>query len=75
MSLSNKWCSYLDLGECTCVTAGAVVRSPISTLVAGVVTAMALPLHGVAPGLAADDTASIINEPAGGNVVHKEHAQ
>lgn len=45
------------------VTAGAVVRSLISALVAGVVTEMTLPPHGITPRLAADDAAPIIKEP------------
>lgn len=50
---------------CTSVTAGAVIRSLISTLLAGVVTEMALPSHCITSCLAANVTAPIIKEPAG----------
>lgn len=36
-------------------------------------TEMALPPHGITPRRAADDAASIIKEPVGGEVVHNEH--
>lgn len=61
--------------KCTFVTAGAVVRAFVSTLLAGVVTEMALPPHGIAPLLTADVAASIIKQPAGGDVVHNEHTK
>lgn len=65
----------LNPGECTSVTAGAVVRSLVGTLLAGVVTEMALPPHRVTPLLTADFAASVIKEPAGEDVVHYDHAK
>lgn len=65
----------LNPGECTSVTAGAVVRSLVGTLLAGVVTEMALPPHRVTPLLTADFAASVIKEPAGEDVVHNDHAK
>lgn len=47
----------------TSVTAGAVVRSLVVALLAGVVAEVALPTHGVAPLLAKYVTAAIVKEP------------
>lgn len=60
------------LSECTSVTAGAVVRTLVCALMAGVVTAVALSPHRETPHLAAGVTAAIIKEPAGKDVVHNE---
>lgn len=60
--------SVLKSGDkCTSGTAGAAVRPLIGTLLAGVVTEVALPPHGVTPRLAADVTASLIKEPGCGS--------
>lgn len=73
ISLSNEimgeWFSNLKPSFSTSVTAGAVVRPLISTLLAGVVTEMALPPCGITPLLTVEVTESIIKEPAGQCVV------
>lgn len=56
----------LNAGTCTSVTAGAVVGPLVGALLAGVVTEVALPPHGVAPLLTVDVAASIIKNPVGG---------
>lgn len=61
----------LDRVECTSVTAGAVVWSLIDTLVAGVVTEVALPPHGVAARLAANVAAAFVKEPVSENDCRK----
>ena len=48
-------------------------RTLVRALFAGVVTEVALPLHGITPQLAADHTAAIIEEPKGGKEVNNEH--
>lgn len=64
----------LNAGTCTSVTAGAVVGPLVVALLAGVVTEVALPPHGVAPLLTVDVAASIIKNPAGaGRQVLNEH--
>lgn len=50
---------------CTSVTAAAVVGPLVGALLAGVVTEVALPPHGVAPLLTMDGAASIIKNPVG----------
>lgn len=61
----------------TSVTAGAVVWSLVSALVAGVVTEMTLSPHRVTSLLTADGAMTIIKEPAGGcdhkQFVHNVH--
>lgn len=54
-------------GKCTSVTTGAAVKALVGTLLAGVVTEMTLPPHGIAPSLTADAATSLIKKPAGGS--------
>lgn len=54
----------------TSVTAGAFVRAFVGALLAGVVTQVALPVHGVTALLTVAVAAPIVKEPAGEHVVH-----